>query len=436
MQTIGKRRMAVVPAASERYSRTAPTLTSETTFALDGREIRVHPLALLFPEVPEPVFSRFVEDIEKNGQHLPAVLQVEGDQGFLLDGRHRVKACAQLEIELKFTYLRRGLNPEEFILAANVDRRHLSFPQRAYVAAKLATRQRGRPRKNAHFLALSEEQAADRLSVSRTSLQQMKAILDDEILLPVVLREVVSLSDAQVVMGTTAECKRGAIEKVVGGEARTLREAVGAPRRAGASIRPGAASARADGAHRETRGSAPGGDTASPTGGEEGAARTAAVAAGPDGTEQEETSHLDSLTLASSGSRGANDSSALRAASSGAGAGHASVAAGNGAGTAGCRSDGSDGKVQDGEVRDVAAEVRTLVARRGSVLRRGAVSIVADFSPTELCAVAGLLEELAAAVLRRLDEAAGHDSGEESPQTQSALSHLRLALARCRSGRA
>lgn len=197
---------------------------------LEEREIRVHPLALLLPKLPEPVFRGLVEDIKKNGQCVPVVLQVEGDQHFLLDGRHRAKACAKLKGNLKFSHLPRGLNPEAFILSANVDRRHMSTAERAYVAANLANRKRGRPSKKAEYLEFTEVAAAHRLSVSKGSVQQMKAILGDKILLPAVLDGTVNLGDAYAVRSTTPRDKRRAIKKVASGEARTLRAAVKATR--------------------------------------------------------------------------------------------------------------------------------------------------------------------------------------------------------------
>ena len=82
-------------------SNTPPQWTGETVFVLDNREITVHPVALLFPELPAPDFGRLVEDMKENGQHMPAVLQIQEDQCFLLDGRHRVKACEKLKMPLR-----------------------------------------------------------------------------------------------------------------------------------------------------------------------------------------------------------------------------------------------------------------------------------------------------------------------------------------------
>ena len=212
-------------------SNTPPQWTGETVFVLDNREITVHPVALLFPELPAPDFGRLVEDMKENGQHMPAVLQIQEDQCFLLDGRHRVKACEKLKMPLNSINLPSDPDPEAFILSLNVHRRHMSTAERAYVAANLANRKRGRPGGNAEYLAFTEDAAADRLSVSRGSVQQMKTILGDKILLPVVLRGNVSLGDAYAVRRATSKDKRRAIKKV------ELARLCGAPHSRGNLIR-------------------------------------------------------------------------------------------------------------------------------------------------------------------------------------------------------
>jgi hypothetical protein len=56
--------------------------------------------------------------------------------------------------------------------------RHLDESQRAMVAARLANLGEGRPGKTASIDAVSQPQAAERLNVSRPSVQRAAAVLD------------------------------------------------------------------------------------------------------------------------------------------------------------------------------------------------------------------------------------------------------------------
>jgi len=66
-----------------------------------------------------------------------------------------------------------------FVVSLNLHRRHLNESQRALVAAKIADLDEGRPDKTAQTCAVSQDDAADMLSVSRRSVQSAKKVLDD-----------------------------------------------------------------------------------------------------------------------------------------------------------------------------------------------------------------------------------------------------------------
>ena len=64
----------------------------------------------------------------------------------MIDGRHRARVCSDLGVEPTV----REYEGEEsslvaFVVSLNLHRRHLDESQRAMVAAKLATMNRGRP---------------------------------------------------------------------------------------------------------------------------------------------------------------------------------------------------------------------------------------------------------------------------------------------------
>jgi hypothetical protein len=117
----------------------------------------IHPLAELFPQMSAEEFSRLKQDVATNGQQDPIVISV--DCKTILDGRHRLRACAELGIPPKFINfckITTGAvidipNAEvAFIWSKNFLRRHLSSDQRAAIAVgwsdaiKAAARQRQR----------------------------------------------------------------------------------------------------------------------------------------------------------------------------------------------------------------------------------------------------------------------------------------------------
>ena len=65
-----------------------------------------------------------------------------------------------------------------FVIARNLNRRHLSGNQRAPVAAKLANLSGGRPSKTARIQAVTQTDAAALLRVGRTTVQGARQVLD------------------------------------------------------------------------------------------------------------------------------------------------------------------------------------------------------------------------------------------------------------------
>jgi len=88
----------------------------------------IHPAAILLPDPTTEEYERLKEDIRQNGLRLPVVLTPDGR---ILDGRTRVRACAELGIP----YITRDatmdemLDPVAFVLSMNAARRHLTGDQ-------------------------------------------------------------------------------------------------------------------------------------------------------------------------------------------------------------------------------------------------------------------------------------------------------------------
>jgi hypothetical protein len=98
----------------------------------------IHAVANLFPPMGESEYIAFREGIRAIGQTDP----IWTWQGKVIDGRHRLRACNELGIEPKFREWDGKGALIEFVVSANLKRRHLKEPQRAMVAAQLAASSR------------------------------------------------------------------------------------------------------------------------------------------------------------------------------------------------------------------------------------------------------------------------------------------------------
>lgn len=140
-------------------------------------EYEVHPAATLFPMMDAESFERLKADIKENGQDQ----RITFFNGMVLDGRNRLKACQELRIEPRTEEIDDDgeFDPFKWVLSINLHRRHLTESQRSIVAAKLANMRGGRPSKETvQICTVSLEQAADMLSVGRTSVANAKRVLE------------------------------------------------------------------------------------------------------------------------------------------------------------------------------------------------------------------------------------------------------------------
>jgi protein gp37 len=155
----------------------------------------VHPAADVFPLLDDDELKHLADDILRQGLQEPIVLTADGRT--LVDGRNRYRACDLLNIEPEFTKLGDHYTEKDildYVISANVHRRHLNPGQRAMVAAALepmyaAVNQIGRPYKDAEKLGpigpnlpderKSTARAGKVVGASRTSVTKAKAVKRD-----------------------------------------------------------------------------------------------------------------------------------------------------------------------------------------------------------------------------------------------------------------
>jgi N6-adenosine-specific RNA methylase IME4 len=167
-------------ATIQRQTSTAATVTATGSgntnsaapaYALD-------PCVYDFPPMAHDEFQALKASIQRNGQTTPILVF----NNKVVDGRHRLQACAELGIEPRV----QKLDVKNYDLALstafslNVNRRSLSIGQLALMAAPLCTRKSGQSKWSAAIEPpLSQEQAAKLFAVSRDSVGRAVRVFVD-----------------------------------------------------------------------------------------------------------------------------------------------------------------------------------------------------------------------------------------------------------------
>src|SRR6516164_11843982 len=109
----------------------------------------IHPAAELFPLMSEPELRELGEDIKKRGGLIDPITFVQvGDHFELLDGRNRLDAMDLVDMCIDFKrwgkeggdiirLLPDGMDPYDFVLTANLHRRHLTSEQKRELIDKV-----------------------------------------------------------------------------------------------------------------------------------------------------------------------------------------------------------------------------------------------------------------------------------------------------------
>jgi N6-adenosine-specific RNA methylase IME4 len=135
-------------------------------------EYEIHEAVNIFPEMDDQAFNKLKMDIGSNGQHMPILLQ----QGKVVDGRHRLRACTELGIVPKFEEIQASNHSIwQLVTSINLQRRHLDEKERAMIGAKIAKLNLGSNQYTAG--AVSQKQVATELGISVDSIQRAKKVL-------------------------------------------------------------------------------------------------------------------------------------------------------------------------------------------------------------------------------------------------------------------
>ncbi len=94
----------------------------------------IHPVAEIFPLMPEGALDELAEDIKKKGL-LHSVVKHNGQ---VIDGRNRLAACKRAGVPPTFIEWSGTGSVVAWILSTNLHRRHLTDQQRAMVAGRVA----------------------------------------------------------------------------------------------------------------------------------------------------------------------------------------------------------------------------------------------------------------------------------------------------------
>ncbi len=102
-------------------------------------ELKIHPVAALFPALDDAELALLAADIKANGQHVPIVLTPDGTT--IVDGINRHKACDAACMKAKFRKLPKSydeLDIINFIISANMRRRNMDAGQKAMIGLDIA----------------------------------------------------------------------------------------------------------------------------------------------------------------------------------------------------------------------------------------------------------------------------------------------------------
>ena len=137
-----------------------------------------HPLSAAFPSMTPEEFQDLKDSIEVNGVLNPITIY----EGMIIDGWHRYRAATELEMDCPEVEFDESIDPKDFVLAQNKNRRHITAAQLAMATTEVyAWHPAHRQNKAAPGAGLSKTSAelAELSGTSERTIRQAKAVLQN-----------------------------------------------------------------------------------------------------------------------------------------------------------------------------------------------------------------------------------------------------------------
>jgi ParB-like chromosome segregation protein Spo0J len=182
--------------------------------------LEFHPIANIFPLLPEKELAELTESIRQHGLQEPIILF----EGQILDGRNRYRACEGARVEPQIIeWEPNGISALDYVITRNLHRRHLDEAQRAIVAGRIANMRQGERtdlEHSANWQKVSIPRAAEMLNVSERSVARAREVLDKGTpeLISAVEQGSMSVSAAADFTDLPQEIQREAVHQIVSGE--------------------------------------------------------------------------------------------------------------------------------------------------------------------------------------------------------------------------
>jgi ParB-like chromosome segregation protein Spo0J len=153
-------------------------------------QIRINPeYSSLVPELSPEEYEPLKQSIKENGLYVPIIVN---QNGIVLDGHHRYKACQELGIEPKIQVkeFKDKLDEQLFVVDCNLTRRQLNNFQRTELALKLKPILEAIVKRNESLggkgdrdltpLGRVDERIGERAGVSRDTVRKVEKILGNK----------------------------------------------------------------------------------------------------------------------------------------------------------------------------------------------------------------------------------------------------------------
>ena len=135
-----------------------------------------HPLSAAFPPMTPEEFQSLKDSVNENGVLNPITIY----EGMVLDGWHRYQAALELGMDCPEAELDDWIDPKDFVLAQNKNRRHITAAQLAVATTEVYSWvSRGRQNKSVLTTDLTKttSELAKLSGVSESSIEKAKSVL-------------------------------------------------------------------------------------------------------------------------------------------------------------------------------------------------------------------------------------------------------------------